>query len=229
MLTDLYDPNKPRERILTFGVEQASVEELLATVLGTGSRGVPAIELARHVLTHMGGIAGLARATPRELTTVSGIGEARAVRLASAFRLARYASAERRTEVAITCAEDVFTLLQPRVCGLAQEVFGVLGLDARNTIIAQIEVARGTLTNVEVHPREVFRPLIRSSAAATILFHNHPSGDPTPSVEDVTLTIRLRQVGELVGIPVLDHIILGDGEYTSVAEYLVCEEETGPA
>ena len=101
-----------------------------------------------------------------------------------------------------------------------QELFVALGVDVRNRLVIDVEVARGVLTGVEVHPREVFRPLIRAAAAGVILVHNHPSGDPAPSLEDLDLTRRLRDVGQLIGIPVIDHIIVGDNGYCSVAEWL---------
>jgi DNA repair protein RadC len=115
-------------------------------------------------------------------------------------------------------AVDVFERLHPRIAGLVQEVFVVLALDVRNVVLEEIEVARGCLTGVEVHPREVFRPLIRCAAASAIVAHNHPSGDPRPSPEDVALTARLRNVGELVGIPLLDHVIVTAGGFESMAD-----------
>lgn len=111
-------------------------------------------------------------------------------------------------------------MLRIRMSGLAQEVFLVIALDARNAVFDQIEVARGCLTGVEVHPREVFRPLIRQSAATAVVAHNHPSGDPTPSHEDVALTYRLHEAGQLIGIPILDHIIVGAHSCTSLYGYL---------
>ncbi|MCA9679239.1 MAG: hypothetical protein KC464_29685, partial [Myxococcales bacterium] len=110
--------------------------------------------------------------------------------------------------------------LRGRVAGLDQEIFVVVGLDARNVVLDEVEVARGSLTGVDVHPREVFRPLIRMAAAAAVVAHNHPSGDARPSAEDLELTRRLREVGHLVGIPVVDHVVLGERGFTSLAEWM---------
>jgi DNA repair protein RadC len=117
--------------------------------------------------------------------------------------------------------------MQPRLRGLLQEVFIVIALDARNAIMTEVEIARGSLTSVDVHPREVFRPLIRLAAAGAVVCHNHPSGDPTPSPDDVALTRRLRRAGNLVGIPVLDHVVVGAEGYASIGELMGAEDSTG--
>jgi DNA repair protein RadC len=199
-----------------------SSEELLALILGTGTRREPAIALAHRVVAHCGGLLALSRASPGELVRVAGVGQARSARIVAAFELGRRAvemaaAPERR----VLGAEDVYARLRARLSGLAQEVFIVLALDSRNAIVDEIEVARGCLTAVEVHPREVFRPLIRQSAAAAVVAHNHPSGNPAPSDDDIALTRRLRQVGELVGIPILDHVVIGRSDYCSIAELLI--------
>ncbi len=189
-------------------------EQLLAVILGTRGTG-----LARALLDHCGDLCDLARASPRELTVVTGVGEARAARLSAAFQLGRRALEPPVVGAGpLSGAADAFARLQPRFAGVRQELFIALALDVRNGVLAEIEVARGGLTGVEVHPREVFRPLIRMSAAAVIVSHNHPSGDPRPSPEDLALTDRLRKVGELVGIPILDHVIVAGPEYVSMAE-----------
>jgi DNA repair protein RadC len=114
----------------------------------------------------------------------------------------------------------VFRLVGPQLAGLQQEMFLAIGIDVRNRLLEVVEVARGSVHGVEVHPREVFRPLIRMAASGAIVVHNHPTGDPTPSYEDVALTRRLREVGDLVGIPVVDHVIVGDVKFRSIAEWL---------
>lgn len=189
-------------------------------LLGTGMRGVSAVELAGQVLQAAGGLPGLARALPRELMSVAGIGEARAARVAAAFHLGRRVlEVQRPAGEVVRSPRDVFERLRSRMHGLQQEIFVVLALDARNTVLGEIEVARGCLTGVDVHPREVFRPLVRMAAAGAILAHNHPSGDPKPSWEDVQLTERLCAGGGLMGIPVLDHIVIGAQSYVSLLEW----------
>lgn len=202
-----------REQLIEDGAERLADAELIAVVLGT--RGT---EVARAALAHCGGLRELARASPLELAAVTGVGPARATRLAAAFALGRRAVEARCRAPAVAGPEDVFARAWPRVAGLRQEVFVALGLDARNRVVADVEVARGHLTGVEVHPREVFRPLIRAAAATAVVVHNHPSGDPAPSADDIALTERLRAAGDLIGIPLVDHVVVGDGAYVSLAE-----------
>ncbi len=207
--------------MLACGGDALSTEELLALVLGSGTRGRPADAVARELLASAGGVAALSRAAPRELLEVAGVGQARAARVAAAFYLGRRGMAQLGAQdAALLDAEGVFRRLQPRLGGLAQEVFVVLALDARHRVLAELEVARGHLTGVDVHPREVFRPLIRQAAAAAVIAHNHPSGDPSPSAQDVALTLRLQAVGELVGIPILDHVIVTTNRFVSLVEHL---------
>jgi DNA repair protein RadC len=211
---------RPRERMIEYGAERLGTDELVALVLGVGTRGRPALAVARELLAGTGGLNGLSRAAARELVGVTGIGAARAVRLAAAFDLGRRALELDGGGAPLRTAEQVFHRLRPRLTGLSQELFMVLALDVRNHVIAEIEVARGCLTGVDVHPREVFRPLIRAAAAAAVVAHNHPSGDPTPSQDDLMLTESLRAAGDLLGIPILDHVVLGGSAYISIMEQL---------
>ena len=215
------DSDRPRERLLNHGGDRVTNEELIALILGSGIAGRSAVVLAGQLLSSSGGILTLARAAPHELIATPGVGPARAARLVAAFHLGRRVlEAEVPESSAMSSAEDIYVRLRGRMSGLVQELFVVVALDIRNVVIDVIEVARGCLTGVEVHPREVFRPLIRQAAAAAVVAHNHPSGDPTPSPEDILLTERLREVGELVGVPILDHVIIGDRSYRSVVDYL---------
>lgn len=210
--------DRPRERMLEHGVDRVATDELIALVLGAGTRGRPALAVARDLLAGAGGLTGLSRAPARELVGVAGIGAARASRLAAAFDLGRRALEVSAPEPPLRSPEQVYLRLRPRLIGLAQELFIVLALDVRHTVLAEIEVARGCLTGVDVHPREVFRPLIRASAAAAVVAHNHPSGDPGPSEDDLLLTRRLKEVGDIVGIPVLDHVVIGSSGYVSIMQ-----------
>jgi DNA repair protein RadC len=189
-------------------------------LLGTGVRKHPAAAIAASLLSRAGGVVALSRASPHELAQVLGVGAARAARVTAAFELGRRALESEQHRHSLASPEDVYRLLTPRLAGLQQEVFFVIGLDIRNGLIDIVEVARGTVASVEVHPREVFRPLIRMAAAGVVLVHNHPSGDPTPSFEDVELTRRMQAVGELLGIPVVDHVVVTDRAYRSVREWI---------
>ena len=163
-------------------------------------------------------LAELARASPHELARVAGLGRAGAARLAAAFELGRRAIEAAQHRAHVRSPQDVLALLGPRVAGLRQELFFAIGLDVRHRVLDVVEIARGTATDVGVHPREVFRPLVRSAAAGAVLAHNHPSGDPTPSADDIALTRRLCAVGKVVGIPVLDHVVIGGNAMRSIAE-----------
>ena len=192
-------------------------------MLGTGTQRRPAIEVARELVRSAGGVATLSHSTSRELSHVPGVGTARAARVVAAFELGRRALEVLERRDPVGRPEDIYRLVAPRVAGLAQEVFLVIGIDIRNGLLDVAEIARGSVASVEVHPREVFRPLVRMAAAGGVLAHNHPSGDPTPSAEDVALTRRLRAAGELLGIPIIDHVVIGNRAFRSVAEYMGAE------
>lgn len=190
-----------------------SDEELLAAVLGA-SRGVAAALVAG-----VGGLAAISRASARELACVPGVGGSRAARLVAAFELGRRVLASPPRRETLASPADVARHLAPRIAGVQQEIFFALGLDVRNGLLEIVEVARGSVHAVEVHPREVFRPLVRMAAAGAVVAHNHPTGDARPSDEDITLTRRLREVGWLVGIPIVDHVVVAGADYCSIAEY----------
>jgi DNA repair protein RadC len=218
LLADLSD--RPRERLWRCGVQALGDVELVALVLGTGVRGRPVRELAADLVRSVGGIAPLSRASPHELAQFTGIGPARAARLAAAFEVGRRAIEVIHHRRSLGSAADVYRCVAPRLAGVSQEVFFVIGVDVRNGLLDVVEVARGSIAHVEVHPREVFRPLVRMAAAGGVLVHNHPSGDATPSREDCGLTHRMREVGRLIGIPIIDHVVIGDRSYRSIAEWL---------
>ncbi len=213
----------PRDRVWRAGPDTIGDRELLALLLGSNLRNRTADELAAIMIKEAGGLALLSRSTPRELARLAGIGEARAIRLAAAFELGRRAVVATQTRTLVGRPEDVYHCVAPMLAGLAQEVFLVIGVDIRNGLLDIVECARGSVIGVEIHPREVFRPLVRMAAAGAVLVHNHPSGDPTPSAEDVELTRRLREAGALLGIPVIDHVVVGDGSFRSIAEWIGAE------
>jgi len=210
---------RPRERLWHLGTHAIGDAELLALLLGTGTRDRPALDVAAELVRSAGGVATLSRSTARELAQVHGVGMARASRVAAAFELGRRAIELAQRRPLIADPGDIYRVVAPRLAGLAQEVFLAVGLDIRNGLLDIVEVARGSVLDVQVHPREVFRPLVRMAAAGAVLVHNHPTGDPTPSPDDIELTRRLRAVGEVVGIPIVDHVVIGDGAFRSIAEW----------
>jgi DNA repair protein RadC len=215
------DTLRPRERLYLTGPAEVSDAELIAVILGTGRPGTGVVSLAREILDAAGSVTALARVLPHELARHPGIGQARAARLAAAFALGRRALIHERPPGALLeTPDDVHGYVWPRLAGVEQEVFLAIAVDARRSVITDVEIARGSVSGVDVHPREVFRPLIRVGAAAAIVVHNHPSGDPTPSIEDIHLTERLNTVGSLVGIPVMDHIIVTSRGALSVARWV---------
>jgi DNA repair protein RadC len=210
---------RPRERLVTCGAAQLSDDELLAIVLGSGTARRNVLEIASTLLARTGGLPGLAQLPLGELRAHGGIGPARAAKIQAALEIGRRSVGERpKRGRRLASAHEVWCYLRARLAMSAVEEFWALSLDVRHRIQAEMCLARGSLTGVEVHPRDVFRPLIRAAAAAVIFCHNHPSGDPTPSRQDLELTARLREVGELCGIAVLDHVVVGWEGFSSMAE-----------
>ena len=207
-------PPGPRERLIHHGPAGLEDHDLLALVLGPGGLAVAEGLLARYEDLH-----GLGRATPAELMRLPGMGVARACALTAALELGvRRVRRMRRRGPALRSARDVHRLVSPRLRHHGREVFVVLFLDGRNRIVREVDVASGGVTACAIHPREVFEPAIREGAPSVLFVHNHPSGDPTPSAEDLALTRRLVRAGEALGIRVLDHVVVGDGTFVSLAE-----------
>ncbi|MCC6139805.1 MAG: DNA repair protein RadC [Nitrospira sp.] len=210
---------RPRERLLAKGPEILSDAQLLAILLRTGRRDSSAVQVAMELLHYVGGLASLARSGSEELCTIPGIGPAKVAQLKAAFELGRRAMAiPLSTGTKISSSSDVFQHFHSLVRDLKREIFKVILLDAKNAVMKEATVSEGSLTVSIVHPREVFALAVRESAAGVIFLHNHPSGDPTPSVEDRRLTDRLVMAGEVLGIRVLDHMVIGDGRYVSFAD-----------
>ncbi len=212
---------RPREKLLQHGAEQLSNAELLALILRTGdaSSGRTAVDQARSLLGRFGSLRELAQAGTAELCELPGIGPAKAAEIQAVFQLARrFAARGLQPGVRYTSSADAFSHFHPRLRDYRREVFLALLLDSKNRLLREVQVSEGSLNASIVHPREVFVPVVRESAAAVLFIHNHPSGDPTPSSEDIALTTRLKQAGELMGVRVLDHIIIGDGRYHSFAD-----------
>lgn len=196
------------------GAQALSEAELLALIIQTG-----AVENCRRLLSAHGGLSGLSRSSISELRQGRGIGLARACALSATFEIARrLEQPEMKQWELITCSADAYRLLKPRLTRQRQELFMVISLDAKHRLLSLSQVAQGTTSYVDVHPREVFSPLVREGATALIVAHNHPSGDLQPSVLDQQLTSRLKQIGELLGITLLDHLICADNDYLSLAD-----------
>ncbi len=218
-MRDLALTDRPREKLLRHGAAALGDNELVALVLGSGSRRMGALAVANAVLGSRGGLHGLVRATCDELATVDGIGPARAAQLVAAVELGR------RTlllapgaRVRIRTPRDAAAHLMPGFSGRAVEQIGVILLDTKHRVLRTTVLAYGNLNATAIEPREVFREATLGSAAAIVIFHNHPSGDPSPSQDDVELTRRLVAAGVLMGIDVVDHVILGDSRYCSLKE-----------
>lgn len=211
---------RPRERLKHHGSHALSSAELLAIVLGTGGRGQSALGLGQQVLANASGsLRRLAAQPVAALTALSGVGTARAVTIHAALELGRRMAAESRDEGApVRSPRDVHAVFAPRLEDLPVEEFHVAVLDAQHRLERDVTVTRGILNSSLVHPREVFREAIAERAAAIILVHNHPSGDPTPSADDRVVTEQLVAAGRLLDIPVHDHVIVGRGRYVSFAE-----------
>jgi DNA repair protein RadC len=211
---------RPRERLLADGASALASRELLAILIGSGREGASAVEIAGGLLRAAdGSLRRLASSSPAELAAVQGIGPAVAARISSALELGRRLAREGPLErTRIRGPRDVYDLCAPSMRDLSQEEFRVLLVNTQHAVVREIVVTRGTLDASIVHPREVFRAAITESAAAMILVHNHPSGDPVPSAEDRDVTRQLAEAGRLIGIPVLDHVVVGDGRFVSFVE-----------
>ncbi len=210
---------RPRERLAKYGAESLSTIELMAIVLRTGTADLSVLEVAKLLLAKFESLPSIAAASLQELCTVRGVGKTKAIQLLAAFELGKRLQTARLTEdQALSSPQEVAGFLMPRLRFLDQEHFLTLHLNTKNRLLSMETISIGTLDASLVHPREVFKAAIRQSSASLILAHNHPSGDPRPSQEDIKLTHRLKESGELLGIPILDHVIIGDHKYYSMKE-----------
>jgi DNA repair protein RadC len=214
---DLPPMERPRERLLQLGPEALSVQELLALILGRGVRGESVMLTAQRLLSRFGSLQGIADSSIEELLEIKGIGLAKAGQLKAAFELGRRLECyPEEDKTAIKNPENVLKEVGSRLKGKKREHFLTLLLNTRNKVIGVAPVSIGSLDSSIVHPREVFKEAISASAASVIFVHNHPSGDPQPSEDDIKLTRRLVEAGNIVGIEVLDHVIVADRSYVSL-------------
>jgi len=218
-MKELFPDDRPREKLLHHGAAALGDNELVALVLGSGRPRVGALGVANEVLKARGGLHGLVRSTSDDLAQVAGIGTAKAAQLIAALELGRRTLGHAPSaRVQLRTPREAAAFLLPAFGSRPVEQFGVVLLDATHRVLRTTVVAVGTLNTTVVQPRDVFREAILGAAVAVVAFHNHPSGDPTPSPDDVELTGRLAAAGTLMGIDVVDHIVLGDTRYCSFKE-----------
>jgi len=215
---DLPTSERPRERLLNLGATALSAQEILALILGRGSAGESVMVTAQRLLSEFGNLKGIAGASVEELSQVKGIGIAKAAQIKAAFELGRRIEGYGYDlpQKSITNPEDAVKLVKNRLKGKKKEYFLAILLDSRNQPVNIAQISIGSLNVSIVHPREVFKEAISASAASLILVHNHPSGDATPSDEDIQITRRLKESGEIVGVDVFDHIIIAGNDFTSL-------------
>jgi DNA repair protein RadC len=214
------EDERPREKLMRRGAEGLSDGELLALVLRTGDHasGMSAVDMGRALVTAFGDLRRVAGATVAEMCGVRGIGPAKAAAVKAALEIAKRVNTDKLScSDRFTSPEQIYQHYHYSFRDRKKEHFLAILLDGKNRIIREIQVSEGSLNQSIVHPREVFNPAIRESAAGIILVHNHPTGDPTPSREDIAITKRLKDAAEITGVGILDHIIIGDGAFVSFA------------
>lgn len=221
-ISDLTDENKPRERLLKLGPEALSDQELLAILLGSGTKSMNVIDLSSHILRISGGIAGLRKVDTKTLQSVNGIGPARAAVILAAIELGRrFAKAIQKQDdrVRINSSDDVYRFKRYDMESLTHEELHILSLDTKHRLISDDTLYVGTLNSSAIRVAEIFRKPLQIGAASFILVHNHPSGDSTPSAADIITTKNIAAAGKTMELPLLDHVIIGAGTFTSVMRF----------
>jgi DNA repair protein RadC len=219
MIKDVPKEDRPRERMIDLGASHLSNQELLAILLGSGTKKESVMELSNRLLVHFEGIMLLKDATIEELTAIRGIGVAKAVLLLSAIEMGKRMQKMKPVErYMIRSPEDGADFVMEEMRDLKQEHFICLFLNTKNQVLHRQTIFIGSLNASIVHPREVFKEAVKRSAASIICAHNHPSGDPTPSQEDIQVTRRLKECGKMIGIELLDHLVIGDRKFISLKE-----------
>jgi DNA repair protein RadC len=217
-IRDLPSSERPRERLQKMGAESLSMPELLAAILGRGIRDESVMKTAQRLLDRFGTVENMANASVEELSTIRGIGLAKSCQLKAAFELANRLerSSKNQQKLVIKTPEDAYLELKGKCRGQMKEHFWAIFLNTRNQVIKTTEISVGSLDTSFVHPRELFKEAISASCSSMIVAHNHPSGNPEASQDDIRLSKRLLEAGQLIGIEVIDHIIIGDGKYISL-------------
>jgi DNA repair protein RadC len=218
-IADLHENDRPRERLASLGPQALSNSELLAILLRVGVPGENAVQVGQRLLNEFGGLGGLHRAPFDELISQHGIGEAKAAQIKAAIELGRRLTLESPEErPTINSPADAAALVIYEMSALEQEHLRILLLDRRNRVLEIEEVYRGSVNSSQVRVGEVFKAAVRKNASALIVVHNHPSGDPTPSPDDVAVTRAIVQAGKLLDVDVLDHLVIGQGRWVSLKE-----------
>ena len=218
-IKELPAEERPREKLVKYGPEYLSNSELLALIIRTGNQERTAVELAQDLLSYFGGLNSLINLSVEEIKKIKGIGLAKASQLKAVIELSKriFASSGDK-KIKIKSVKDAVNLVMPRLRYARQEIFLAILLDIRSQLISCSEISKGCLNSSPVHPREVFKEAIRRSSAAIVLVHNHPSGIPEPSENDQKITQKLIRTGEIIGIEILDHLVIGDGDFVSMKE-----------
>ena len=218
-IKDWPEKERPRERLISLGPAGMSEAQLIAIILRTGGGGTSAIDLGMELLDKFGSLKKIEQASITELCESKGLGKAKAAQIKAALELGRRMFFETTFKgPLLSNSSSVFSYFHPKFMDIKKEIFYCAMLDVKNRLINESKISEGSLTTSVVHPREAFKNAIKESAASVIFVHNHPSGDPTPSRDDILITEKLSEAGETVGIKMLDHIIIGDGKYTSMLE-----------
>ncbi|MFO0794605.1 MAG: DNA repair protein RadC [Candidatus Brocadiaceae bacterium] len=218
-IKELPTHERPRERLIQNGDECLTDAELLGIIIRDGTPAYSAVDIAQGLLSKYGDFRNLGSVSISELCKIKGIGPARAAQIKASLAIARrFATIALQPQQQFKCSRDIFNHFHERLRGKKQENFLAVLLDNKNRIIKDLSISTGSLTSSIVHPREVFNPAIKESAASIIFVHNHPSGDPEPSKEDIQITHRLVEVGNIVGIKVLDHLIIGNDHFVSLKD-----------
>jgi DNA repair protein RadC len=220
MIKDMPSQERPRERLSKYGAHSLNTYELVAILLRTGTRHDSVIDVSKRLINELNQLSELKDMTIKELRKIRGIGQTKAVTIMAALELGKRVIEERVDQVQISSPKVVYELLNYDLRDLKQEVLIVLYLDLKTNLIAKKEVFRGSLNQSLVHPREIFKYAVKYSAYQIILAHNHPSGDPMPSKQDIELTRVIKKAGEMLQIHLLDHIIIGHQKYQSINAYL---------
>ncbi|AOR22670.1 RadC family protein [Clostridium taeniosporum] len=219
-IKDIPKNERPKEKLLSYGADTLNNSELLAIILRTGTKGENVLQLSNRLLSEFQGLDGILEASLDDITSIKGIKEGKAsqiLALAELFKRFRtFKSADK--DVKITSPNDLVLLINGEMSSLKQEVLKVIFLNTKNIVTGTKDVFKGSLNTSIVHPREIFKEAIKKSSAKIIISHNHPSGDPTPSKEDINITFRIKECGKIMGIELLDHIIIGKNKFISLKE-----------